>query len=140
MEIIINIPKNDYVTPTEVRPEVVERICKAFLTGGCSCIYHPFNQGCYRKATNAIGYIRCYDSWRFEDTEFAKKMGREQITEFNGAEMAAAFHALVNAGYHIFRVMFYGGWLGYVVSKKPFLEGYERTYSYEVFNFTDVID
>lgn len=31
MEIKVNIPQNDYVQPTEVREEVVQAICNAFL-------------------------------------------------------------------------------------------------------------
>lgn len=33
MEITVNIPKNDYIQPTEVRQEVVQAICEAFLHG-----------------------------------------------------------------------------------------------------------
>lgn len=32
MEIKVNIPQNDYVQPTEVREEVVQAICNAFLS------------------------------------------------------------------------------------------------------------
>lgn len=36
MEITVNIPKNDYVQPTEVRQEVVQYICDAFLS---TCVW-----------------------------------------------------------------------------------------------------
>ena len=35
MEITINIPKNTYEVPTEVRPEIVQQICESFLCGNC---------------------------------------------------------------------------------------------------------
>lgn len=35
MEIKVNIPQNDYVQPTEVREEVVQAICNAFLSNSC---------------------------------------------------------------------------------------------------------
>lgn len=135
MEITINIPQNDYKVPTEVREEVVQHICEAFLSEGSGRVFHPYNQGCYRKATKVIGYIPCYKRWVFEDEELAKKMERENITSFNGEEMKAAFRSLVKAGYHIFKNYYYGEWLGYEASKKPFLNGYS-----EVSHFSDFID
>ena len=41
MEITINIPENTYSVPTEVRSEVVQIICNAFLTGGAFKAFHP---------------------------------------------------------------------------------------------------
>lgn len=121
MEIIVNIPKNDYVQPTEVRQEVVQRICEAFLQG---CLYHPSSDGMYRKA-----YTRVYSGRQY--VTFSNKDG----IRFNGAEMKAAFKALINAGYHMFCYYEYGTWKGYKCSKKPFIER-----GTEVFDFNDFID
>lgn len=39
MEIKVNIPQNDYVQPTEVRENVVQAICNAFLSKSCWDIF-----------------------------------------------------------------------------------------------------
>lgn len=54
---------------------------------------------------------------------------------FNGEEMKAAFKALRNAGYHMFRIYEYGSWKGYICDKKPFIQDGE-----EVTTFNDFID
>lgn len=54
---------------------------------------------------------------------------------FNGEEMKAAFKALRNAGYHMFRIYEYGSWKGYICDKKPFYDG-----GTEVTTFNDFID
>lgn len=54
---------------------------------------------------------------------------------FNGAEMKAAFKALRNAGYHMFRIYKYSSWKGYICDKKPFIQDGE-----EVTTFNDFID
>ena len=55
--------------------------------------------------------------------------------ENDAAQMKAAFEALQNAGYYMFRVYEYGSWLGYKCSKKPFMNDGER-----VTEFNDFID
>lgn len=132
MEIKINIPKNDYVQPTRVREDVVQAICDAFLTQCVWSTFHPFSQGCYRRASKYIlKHKRSKTFYGFNDEPFD---GEDGIT-FNGAEMRAAFEALQNAGYYMFRVYEYGSWLGYKCSKKPFMNGGER-----VTEFNDFID
>ena len=51
MEIKINIPKNDYVQSTEVRQNVVQAICDAFLESHCNSTFHPYGSGCCRRKT-----------------------------------------------------------------------------------------
>ena len=59
MEITVNIPKNDYVRPTEVRQEVVQYICDAFLSTCVWRIFHPERQSAYRGKTHIEqGYQR----------------------------------------------------------------------------------
>jgi hypothetical protein len=132
MNIEINIPANDYVQPTEVRQEVVQAICDAFLETHCWSIYHPFRDGRGRNPTCLVvpKTKRCRASFSQEDRD-STKTG----IKFNGAEMKAAFSALRKAGYHIFRVYEYGSWLGYVCDKKPFLDG-----GMEVEEFNHFID
>ena len=124
MRITINIPRNDYVLPTEVRQDVVQHICEAFLTDSCWCVFHPYPDGLGRSATRGIYVVK--DKGR----EFSSSGER-----FNGAEMAAAFKVLIAAGYHMFRVYSYNTWMGYICSKKPFEHN-----GTEVKEFTDFID
>lgn len=76
MEIKINIPKNDYIQPVEVREEVVQHICEAFLNGGDFWgIFHPYSGGYNRPSKKFIIFNgRCH--------EFSTHGER-----FNGAEI-----------------------------------------------------
>lgn len=132
MEIRINIPKNDYVQPTEVRENVVQAICDAFLAQCVWSTFHPFSQGCYRRADKyVLRYKRDSRFYGFVNSPFE---GEDGIT-FNGAEMKAAFKALQEAGYYMFRIYEYGSWMGYKCSKKPFMEKGERVTEFN--NFID---
>ena len=53
--------------------------------------------------------------------------------------MKAAFEALRKAGYHMFRVRYYGSWMGYVAYEKPYFRDGD-TVGTEVTEFTDFID
>lgn len=141
MEIKINIQKNDYVQPTEVREEIVQKICDFFLPNsyGCSPVFHPSNDGAYRDATLWIS------------REISKSSGKEVLcgpmsysraerydknpTKIHGVEVSAAFEALRRAGYYMFRIYEYNSWMGYMCSKKPFVKG-----GVQVTEFTDFID
>ena len=131
MEITINIPKNDYIQPTAVRQEIVQAICKTFLETHCNSIFHPFSESCYRRATLRVDTV--HPRGGFYDSDFAKRVGSG--VRFNGAEMKAAFNALRDAGYHMFKIYEYGSWMGYECSKKPFLKN-----GTEVTEFNDFID
>lgn len=134
MEIKLNIPANDYVQPTEIRPEIVQGICEAFLHDCAWSTFHPFADSVYRRKTDCIyrnkrsksftGFRNFDDMWK-EDVFF----------RFNGAEMRAAFKALIAAGYYMFRIYKYGSWMGYKCSKRPFMENGRK-----VTEFTDFID
>lgn len=132
MEIKVNIPQNDYVQPTQVRPEIVQGICDAFLAQNCWNIFHPKNDSCYRRATLQILRYKGKKFSSFHDKPFHDD---EEAFRFYGAEMSAAFSALRKAGYHMFRVYQYGSWMGYVCRKKPYYDG-----GTEVFSFDDFID
>ena len=120
MEITVNIPQNDYVQPTEVRQDVVQKICNAFLKGRW---YHPYYGGCGRHAHSCIG-----------DTDFSDS--REDGERFNGAEMETAFKLLQKAGYHMYKTYVYNGsWLAYCCSIYPQLKDWSK-----VTAFTEFID
>lgn len=133
MEIKINIPKNDYVQSTEVRQNVVQAICDAFLESHCNSTFHPYGEGCYRRKTLFVHPKTAKSYASFQNHEWAAK--NEGFIKFNGEEMKAAFKALQEAGYYIFRIYDYGTWMGYTCGKKPFMERGER-----VTEFNDFID
>lgn len=133
MEITINIPKNDYVQPKEVREEVVQAICTTFLETHVSNVFHPFSDGAYRCKTIYVATKRPRGG--FGNSSWAESHKEDGYVRFNGEEMKAAFKALQDAGYYMFRVHDYGTWMGYKCSKKPFIENGKR-----VTEFNDFID
>ena len=143
MEITINIPQNDYVQPTEVRHEIVQRICDFMLpnSNGIAPVFHPFHDGygrnptlwCSKEISRVSGKeILCGPKSHSEAEKYDKDRNPIRI---HGVEVNAAFKALRDAGYHIFRVYEYRTWMGYECSKKPFMER-----GTEVTEFTDFID
>lgn len=131
MEIKVNIPKNDYVQPTEVREKVVQDICNYIIywmeNGGYN--------GCYQLRIkdyhyqNAILYLIYSSS---ENTEICGlndngDMDKERYpfhVKVRTCEMQAVFKVMQKAGYHIF------GWHcitenvhNYYFTKKPVLNG-----------------
>ena len=136
MEITINIPKNTYEVPTEVRPEIVQQICESFLCGNCDSTYHPFSESCYRRATH---YVDVRNGKGHGFISPADYQGTRECVRFHGCEMSAAVKALRAAGYHIFRLYYYGSWMGYRLSTKPFyMDGSQR--GVEVTEINDFID
>lgn len=128
MEIKVNIPKNDYVQPTEVRQEVVQALCEAFLTTTCWKVFHPFcgsNNGC-RPANMYIS---------LQSPSFSNRHYTKGCVRIRGCEVNAAFKALRKAGYHMYQVYEYGSWKGYICDEKPFHNG-----GREVVAFYDFID
>ena len=132
MEITINIPKNDYVQPKEVREEVVQAICTTFLETHVNSVFHPF---CDRHRCKTIYVATKCPRGGFADSSWAESHKEDGYVRFNGEEMKAAFKVLQNAGYYMFRTYKYGTWMGYECSKKPFMEKGER-----VTEFNDFID
>lgn len=133
MKITVDIPKNDYVQPTEVRQEVVQYICEAFLSTCVWRIFHPESQNAYRGRTLYVMVSkRSKEAHGFGG---CKASDHDENIRFNGCEMKAAFKALREAGYHMFRIYEYGSWKGYICDKKPFIQDGE-----EVTIFNDFID
>lgn len=127
MEITINIPRNDYKQPTEVRTEVVQAICQAFLKETCFRVFHPFN-GSNNGCRNATRYIDI-------NRPLFDNASQNNPIRMHGCEVAAAFKILREAGYHMYKVYSYGSWMGYLCDKKPYYNG-----GVEVTEFTDFID
>lgn len=131
---MIYVPKNDYVTPTKVRDEVVQGICEAFLSSGWKNVFHPVSDGLYRGKTLYIAKHKT--SSRFYG--FISATDDEDITiKFNGAEMEKAFQVLIENGYFMWCIYEYGSWMGYVCTKTPVAP---RKGAVRVAMFRDVID
>lgn len=133
MEIKINIPQNDYVLSKQVRENVVQAICDAFLETHCNSIFHPYGSGCYRRKTHFVHPKTKNSCASFQNYDWAES--HDGYIKFNGEEMKAAFKALQEAGYYMFRIYEYGSWMGYECSKNTFMENGER-----VTEFNDFID
>ena len=125
---MVQIEKNDYVHPTEVREEIVQGICDAFLAGTAFSIMNPRTVSLYRRRTLLIIRHKGGKYYGFSDIPLD-----DECERFNGAEMKEAFRVLREAGYHIFWVE--GVFGGYKVGKRPVMDG-----CHEVTEFSHFID
>ena len=132
MKIVIDIPKNTYKVPTEIRPEVVQYICEAFLKGCCNSTFHPFGTSVYRRETRSVEIRDGHGVGFINPNDYPCQKNH---IRFHGCEMAAAFKVLRKAGWHIFKYQVYGTWTGYRTCQTPFFEG-----GTEVTEFVDFID
>lgn len=143
---MIQIKKNDYVQPTEVREEVVQAICDAFIYGAehpthVDHTYRPFSCGAYRGSTRLVAKPTCRGVVNeFKFIEQGKEYQTDITYRFNGAEMKQAFEELIHAGYYMFVIYTPGKsgmWKGYRCHKKPYAkdwwEGATRVSSFEDF-------
>lgn len=128
---MIEVKKNTYEVPTEVREEVVQAICDAFLEKCVWSVFHPTSVSLYRRATLLVIGHKNGKWYGFNDEPFPNELSYR----VRGAEMKTAFAELRKAGYHIFKVYEYRNWPGYKVSEKPYMEG-----GTEVKDFLDFID
>lgn len=128
---MIKVKRNTYEVPTEVREEVVQAICDAFLNRSVWSVFHPTSEGMYRRASLLVIGHKNGEWYGFHNEPFTDELSYR----VRGVEMNAAFAELRKAGYHIFKVYSFGSWPGYRVSEKPFMEG-----GTEVEEFTDFID
>lgn len=114
----IEIKKNDYVKPNEVREKVVQAICDAFL---CRCAWSTFYPK-YETRRNPTLYVVAHKSdkkfYGFMSNIFSDDVGYR----IRGCEMAKAFEELTKAGYYMFRIYTsyaLGVVKGYKCSPKP---------------------
>lgn len=131
---MIQIRKNTYVQPTEVREEVVQAICEAFMST-YSGIYHPVRQSQYREAT--IYVVTNKGTFPFFSSSNESYWTGAVCYRIRGVEMKRAFEELIKAGYYMFRVWEYGSWMGYLCNDKPFYDGMRAEI---VTSFEDRID
>ena len=127
---MIQIERNDYVQPTEVREEIVQGICEAFLAGNAWSVFHPRTTSLYRRRTFLI--LKHKGADKYYGFHYEPFGSDDELERFNGAEMKEAFKVLQEAGYYIFWI---GSIQGYRVSKKPVNEDGIR-----VTEFKDFID
>lgn len=134
---MIEIPKNEYVQPSEVREEVVQAICEAFIFGIADGTYHPFsgsNNGS-RPATQFVYKPTrkgLQPKWGFKSSRYLDPT--DISYKIRGVEMKQAFQELIKAGYYMFKIWRYGSWLGYVCHRNPFYFNDVRSERVESFN------
>lgn len=110
----INIPENTFSHP-EPREEVVQLICDRLLDGS-TFKTSRYETACFvRKGRDvALG---------FRDKRMAEKYPEDECVKFYESEMNAAFAALREAGYHIFRCgpsIFESDWTNYECRKEDY--------------------
>lgn len=133
MEIKINIPKNDYVQPTEVREEVVQAICDAFLNGSV------FDTGYLGNSRTTVYVVKGARrrSYSFSCNDFLPYGGPvEDCIRIHGVEVQAAFDALRKSGYYI-TCYHSTSEITYRCSKKPERDGKYHVYDGEFYHFID---
>ena len=54
---MVQIKRNEYVEPTQIRESVVQDICDAFLSKCCWNVFHPVSDGTYSRHT--IHVLKC---------------------------------------------------------------------------------
>jgi len=136
MEITINIPKNEFQKPTEIRQEVVQGICDYIIKG--------IKKNCWGEGTMRITlehndwvyvlYLDTFDNGIRMVSPYTR--GGVEQTRIHGVEMQAAFDALQDAGYYIYSCMFTTGEHRYTFTTKPVYDGRRA----ERMNFTEFID
>lgn len=129
----INIPQNNYVSPTECRQEVVQAICDAFLEACAWSSFRPHTESPYRNATLLV-LSRKGKAYGFYSEPLSDN---DSYYRVRGCEMKAAFECLIKAGYHIFKYYQYrdSRCHSYCVRREPFMQDAQ-----EVFSFEDIID
>lgn len=100
-----DIPYNNAM---EVRENVVNLICKAFLYGNeITRVFYPITQSSAYKATNAVGT----DKYGFKHVEVGKE--ERYFIKFNKNEMEAAIKKMREHGYYLQNQLKHGFWQGY---------------------------
>lgn len=120
----IKIPTNDYQRPSQIREEIVQLICDAFLGGD------TYKATC----TNHFSADYCVDTEgmrpRFYNG-YKSGINEKHIEhKFNGAEMSAAFDALIKAGYFMYKGC--DGGVVYRCQRRDFCnDGWQRVDSFD---------
>ena len=125
MEIKINIPKNDYVQPTEIREEVVQMICDSLLHHYLDCDDCRDIEFAWKKPQAQI-LVHGYKTPYLVGGSERNKIYEENII-VRTEEMNAAFRVLQDAGYYIYGFSHYTGNVSYHISTKPVYAGRKAT-------------
>lgn len=119
----VDIPLNDWKEDTQVREDVVQGICNAFLAGA---VWHPCRGGGYRDANNELAMDACLSDWRncnsFRSSYWHKHKNEYKFCKFTRNEMREAWLALRRAGYRMIRILECEEWPGYVCGKSDYFE------------------
>ena len=119
---MIKIKPNDYVQPTEVREDVVQKICDVLLT------YLDVNRALTIRAKHPVLYLAKYEGKHETVEKLALTSGTMNqayvYTQVNSCEMDKAFEILQDAGYCIYLERDKKTKTSvYKFSKKPVLDG-----------------
>ena len=127
---MVQIKRNDYVEPTQVRESVVQDICGAFLSKCCWNVFHPVSDGYHRRRTVFVRKSLGSKAYGFDDSPGTYDIPDIRIRT---CEMKEAFRLLQEAGYYMFRIFEYGTWLGYKCYEKPYMEDGVRVTTFDHF-------
>ena len=119
---MIKIKPNDYVQPTDVREDVVQKICDVLLT------YLDVNRALTVRANHPTLYLAKYEGKHETVEKLALTSGTMNqayvYTQVHSCEMDKAFEAFQDAGYHIYLERDKKTKTSvYRFSKKPVLDG-----------------
>jgi len=130
MEIKVNIPKNDYVQPKEVRAKVVQDMCNHIIYRMNNSLEKGFYTLRIRDYSDSSAEVHIfYDSSAMTKTSgiVTSKIDKEQYpfcVKVRTCEMKAVFKAIQKAGYHIFGShCITDNVHTYVFTTKPVLDG-----------------
>lgn len=130
MEIKVNIPKNDYVQPNEVRAKVVQDICNHIIYWMNNSVEKGFYVLRIRDYSDSSAEVHIfYDSSAMTKTSgiVTMKIDKERYpfsVKVRTCEMKAVFKAIQKAGYHIFGFhCITDNVHTYVFTTKPVLDG-----------------
>ena len=127
---MVQIKRNEYVEPTQIRESVVQDICDAFLSKCCWNVFHPVSDGNYRRPT--LHVLKSLDNKAY-GFDCSRSTGEVSDIRIRTCEMKEAFKLLQEAGYYMFKVFEYGTWFGYRCYNKPYLEDGKRVTTFDHF-------
>lgn len=132
---MIQIKKNEYQQPTEVREFMVQGIIDAFLYASAHFkIFRPYK---YNDADATLWLRNDSDTYKPYFFGYTSQEPKNCLGKIRGCEMKEAFRIIQEAGYYIFKISIRGQ-LGYIVSEKPFEQEYG--FATRVTEFNDFID
>lgn len=126
---MIIIPENEWKPTEEIRENIVQDICNAFLNGTSGAIFRPYNTSIYRRRTNGLVY---YKDGKPQGFGCKPLFDGDTIVKFTSKELNAAIKCLVKAGWHLFFAD-NCGWPCIKCSKYNYMDGGREIYEWEEF-------